>query len=52
MHSWNGYKKFAWGFDELMPKVCYTYMPSQGLGVLQCVFVCVCVRARARANVL
>ena len=21
MHSWEGYKKFAWGFDELMPKV-------------------------------
>mmetsp|Transcript_14109 Transcript_14109/g.27850 ORF Transcript_14109/g.27850 Transcript_14109/m.27850 type:complete len:452 (-) Transcript_14109:11-1366(-) len=20
MHSWEGYKKFAWGFDELMPR--------------------------------
>ena len=21
MHSWEGYKKFAWGTDELMPQV-------------------------------
>lgn len=23
MHSWEGYKKYAWGFDELMPKASH-----------------------------
>jgi len=28
MHSWEGYKKFAWGTDELMPQVFTSVLSS------------------------
>ncbi len=50
MHSWEGYKKYAWGFDELMPKVraraaAPAFPWTLRLHVSGChVCACICIR--------
>jgi hypothetical protein len=42
MHSWEGYKKFAWGTDELMPQV-FTSVLSSLLLLLLWLFISIAI---------
>ena len=42
MHSWEGYKKFAWGTDELMPQV-FTSVLSLLLLLLLWLFISIAI---------
>ena len=43
MHSWEGYKKFAWGTDELMPQVFTSVLSLLLLLLLLLLFISIAI---------